>query len=99
MKTTLSELINAEKPVLIDFFATWCGPCKALAPVLSEVVGVVGDRVRIVKIDVDKNQPVAQKFEVRGVPTLALFKQGKLLWRASGMHTKQQLIDVLESYI
>lgn len=97
MKGKFDQLINGDQPVLIDFFATWCGPCKALAPVLKEVAGDLKGRVRVIKIDVDKNQMLSQRFQVRGVPTLALFKKGELVWRQSGVLGKHQIISEVES--
>jgi len=99
MKGKFDQLINGEQPVLIDFFATWCGPCKALAPVLKEVAGDLKGRVRVIKIDVDKNQLLSQRFQVRGVPTLALFKKGELVWRQSGVLGKHQIIAQVENHL
>ncbi|MGC1630675.1 MAG: thioredoxin [Gelidibacter sp.] len=92
-----SELINQEKPVLVDFFAEWCGPCKMLAPVLKQVKDSLGDGVSIIKIDVDKNQALAAKYQVRGVPTMLLFKNGKQVWRQSGMLQKKDIINIIKS--
>ncbi|MCB0450861.1 thioredoxin [Mariniflexile maritimum] len=93
-----SELINQDKPVLVDFFAEWCGPCKMMAPILKEVKDSVGDAVSILKIDVDKNQTLAATYQVRGVPTLLLFKNGKQLWRQSGVVQKNDLISLIKSH-
>ena len=79
-----NEIIQANVPTLVDFHATWCGPCKMMSPVLDEFKKLYGDKVRVLKIDVDKNPAIADQFKVRGVPTLMLFKNGKLLWRESG---------------
>ena len=98
MKSSFSDIINENKPVLVDFFAHWCGPCKALAPILEEAKGELGDRVKIVKIDVDKNQPLAEKYQVRGVPTLILFKNGQQLWRSSGVVQKNDLVQLINSH-
>lgn len=83
---SFNNLINGDKPVLIDFFATWCGPCQMLSPIVKEVKDTLGDRVAVIKIDVDKNQALMAQpqFQVRGVPTLMLFHKGKMLWRQSG---------------
>lgn len=90
-----SELINQDKPVLVDFFAEWCGPCKMLGPILKQVKDNLGNRVSIVKIDVDKNQALAAKYQVRGVPTLLLFKNGKQVWRQSGVLQKDEIINII----
>ena len=92
-----SEAINRDKPVLVDFFAEWCGPCKMMSPILKQVKDNLGDRVSIIKIDVDKNQALAAKYNVRGVPTLILFKKGQLLWRQSGVLQKNDIINVITS--
>ena len=91
-----SELINGDKPVLVDFFAEWCGPCKMMPPILHEVKSKVGDRAAIIKIDVDKNQPVAQLYSIQGVPTLILFKKGQVVWRQSGVVTTDHLLNAIQ---
>lgn len=96
MKGNFNQLINGDQPVLIDFHAEWCGPCKTLAPIIKEVSKAMEGKIRIVKIDVDKNQTIAQRFQVRGVPTLALFKKGKIIWKESGVKTKQQIINIID---
>ncbi len=98
MKSSFSNIINSETPVLVDFFADWCGPCKVLAPILKEVKDELGDTIKIVKINVDKNQPLSAKYQVRGVPTMILFKDGKQLWRQSGVLQKNDIISVINSY-
>ena len=90
-----NAIINSEKPVLVDFFATWCGPCQMLLPVLNQVKESLKDRITIIKIDVDKTQEMAQKYQVRGVPTLMLFQEGKQLWRQSGVLTKEEIIKII----
>ena len=99
MKGNFNQLINGDKPVLIDFHAEWCGPCKALAPIIKEVSKEMDGKIRIVKIDIDKNQTIAQKYQIRGVPTLALFKNGKVVWKQPGLQTKQQIINTLNQNI
>ena len=89
------ELINKNKPVLIDFYAEWCGPCKLMSPVLREVKDELGEAVSVIKIDVDRNREISQKFSIKGVPTFMIFKNGRQIWRQSGIVSKEELISKL----
>lgn len=92
------EIIKSNVPVLIDFFATWCGPCKMMHPVLEELHGIVGEKARIIKIDIDKNEQLAAIYNVRSVPTLMIFKDGELKWRGAGVHSASDLEAELKKY-
>ena len=91
-----SELINKDKPVLVDFYATWCGPCKMMEPILHELKEKVGDKASIIKIDVDKNQNLAAQLGVRGVPTLMIYKNGEVKWRDSGVRQVAELERIID---
>ncbi|ASO06948.1 thioredoxin [Arenibacter algicola] len=99
MKDSFSNIINSETPVLVDFHADWCGPCKMLAPILKQVKEEMGNALKIVKIDVDKNQSLASTYQVRGVPTMVLFKNGKQVWRQSGVLQKNDIVRVVQQHI
>ncbi|MCX6209549.1 MAG: thioredoxin [Bacteroidetes bacterium] len=93
---TFSEIIASNKPVVVDFFAEWCGPCKTMAPILKDVKDNIGDTASIIKVDVDKNPASAQQFQIQGVPTLIIFKNSKPVWRKSGVVSKQELIAAIK---
>ena len=93
-----NDLIKSGKPVLVDFFAEWCGPCKTMAPILSELSRELGDRAHILKVDVDKNPSAAGHYRIRGVPTLVLFRNGEIKWRQSGVVSKNELLNVISQY-
>ncbi|MEX0884514.1 MAG: thioredoxin [Cyclobacteriaceae bacterium] len=93
---SFSELINGDQPVLVDFYATWCGPCQMMQPILKETAEKIGNKAKIIKIDVDKNPLAAGRYQVKGVPTLILFKKGKPVWRQSGVVPAHQLVQVID---
>lgn len=99
MASSFSEIINNETPTLVDFYATWCGPCKTMSPILEDFKSKMGNKVKVIKIDVDKNQSAAGKFQVRGVPTLIIFKNGEIKWRQSGVVSSKDLIQIVQKYI
>ena len=97
MKGNFNQLVSGATPVLVDFHAEWCGPCKMQAPILKEVAREMGDELRVIAIDIDKNQELAARYQVRSVPTLLLFRQGKVLWKNSGLVQKPALLAQLRN--
>lgn len=95
MKANFETIINDTKPVIVDFHALWCGPCKVQSPILKEIAAEYGERVRVIKIDVDQNKELADRYRIQSVPTLMIFKNGEIKYKQSGVHTKQQLMNVL----
>ena len=96
---SFSDVINSDRPVLVDFFAEWCGPCKMMPPILHEVKNNLGDAVTIIKVDVDKNNQLAYQDQIQGVPTLAIFKKGEVKWRQSGVVPAKQLQTIIQQYL
>ncbi len=99
MKGNFNTLVSSGTPVLVDFHAEWCGPCKMQSPILAELAREMNGKLKVIKIDVDKNPEIAERYQVRGVPTLALFREGRLLWRQSGLVDKPNLRKILQSKI
>jgi thioredoxin 1 len=95
MKGNFDLIINENRPVIVDFHALWCGPCKAQSPILKNVAEELGDRVKVIKIDIDQNNEIAARYQIQSVPTLMIFKNGNVLYKQSGVHSKSQLMNVL----
>lgn len=97
-KKTFAELINGPQPVMVDFFAEWCGPCKMMKPILEELKQRIGNQAVVIKVDVDRNPSVAMQYNIQGVPTLAIFKQGQMVWRRSGVMPAAELEKIIHQY-
>lgn len=96
---TFKDIIGGDKPVLVDFYATWCGPCKAMAPIIESLGAELKEQVRILKIDIDRNRPVASHFQIQAVPTLMIFKKGEVVWRNSGAMDKMSLLQQVKNFV
>ncbi|MDZ7682795.1 MAG: thioredoxin [Fodinibius sp.] len=96
---TFNDIINGDKPVLVDFYTDWCGPCKMMGPILKELKNKMGDQLNIIKVDAEKNADAAIKYNVRGVPTLILFKDGQILWQQSGVMQANQLQSIINQKV
>ena len=99
MKGNFDSIINDTRPVIVDFHALWCGPCKVQSPILSEIASEFGERVRVIKIDVDQNPGLASRYHIQGVPTVIIFKNGELVWRQSGVVSKDQLRNIIQPHV
>lgn len=97
--SSFKEIIKGEKPVLVDFYADWCGPCQTMGPVIDEIKNIYGEKLRVIKINVDNNQAASQKYKVRGVPTFLLFKNGEISWRSAGIQTRENLKEVIDKVL
>ncbi|WP_107039519.1 thioredoxin [Brumimicrobium mesophilum] len=97
--SSFKDIIKGDIPVLVDFHADWCGPCQTMNPIIEEIKNLYGEKLRVIKINVDKNQAASQKYKVKGVPTFLLFKQGEISWRASGIHSRADLKNVIDKVV
>jgi thioredoxin 1 len=99
MQGNFDSIIQDSKPVIVDFHALWCGPCKVQSPVLKEIANELGDRIRVIKIDVDQNREIASRYKIQGVPTLMVFKNGEIKYKQAGVHSKIQLMNIITNLL
>ena len=97
MQGNFDTIIQDQRPVIVDFHALWCGPCKAQSPILMDVATELGDRIRVIKIDVDKNPAIANRYGIQGVPTLIIFKNGEVKYKQAGVHNRAQLMNLINT--
>ena len=97
MQGNFEAIIQDSRPVVVDFHALWCGPCKAQSPILKDVAAELGDRIRVIKIDVDQNPEIASRYSIQGVPTLMIFKSGKIIYKQAGVHNRAQLVNLINT--
>ena len=94
-----NEIINSDKPTLVDFYADWCGPCKVVSPIIEQTKNTLGDTATVLKINIDNNQEVARKYQIRSIPTLMIFKEGEVVWRQSGVPQKEMIVESVKKFI
>lgn len=99
MIAKFKSIINSSRPVLVDFYADWCGPCKQMPPILKQVKEELKDKVRIIKVDVDKNPNIATQYQIRSIPTLMIFKEGEMKWSGMGVHTVEQIKSLVQQHV
>ncbi len=98
-KVKFKDIINRDKPVLVDFYATWCGPCKQLSPIVNSLKGELAGKMQILKVDVDKKKAISSKYKIKSLPTLAIFQNGEIIWRESGLKTRAQLVKITNHFL
>ena len=94
-----NTIINSDKPTLVDFFATWCGPCKTMAPIVDETKNILGDKANVLKVNVDNNRAVSMKYNIRSIPTMVIFKNGEIVWRKPGVTSSKDLVEEVNKFL